>query len=274
MRIITVVPPFRGELGIMIRYHVPAVYALPRPVVVCHEPGKEALYPDCERIMVTSRPDKERRWIYGRDDAFVKKWIKKLRRMYPKAHVVMPDDRKPDRKEKRFIPDPFVEQRNGQAPPEVVLCPRKREYADERNWDGWMTVAKDLCDRGVRVFAAGTRETSYNIESHERSWQYTRKLDATIEALKASKLVVATDAGVAHLAVLCGAPLLLVASNGGLAAPGPRRDDDGKITHETWPIRLKEYYEKANHTGSMIEMVPHGWENSEQVVNRVLEIVR
>lgn len=269
------VPPFRGELGIMIRYHVPAVRALPRPVVVCHERGYEALYPDCKRIHVTKRPDPERRWAYERDADFVEAWEGMLRSSFPNCRIVKPDDREDGRAERRFLPTPYRAQRNGHPPPDVVICPRKREYAAERNWDGWPAVAEGLDRAGLRIFAAGARRTSYtDLVAHERAWDHERTLDACIEAMRSARLVISTDAGLAHLAVLCGTPLILVGAEGGKAAPGPLYDEGEPIEGtEYWPIRLREYYHKANHTGARIEMLPDGWGDPSGVVRRATEVL-
>lgn len=257
------VPPFRAELGILVRFHACAVRALPRPVTVAHEGGLEALYPDCERVIVESRPDEERRWTYRHDTAFVDTW----RDHFQGLRVVMPD------KENRlpfqgFFPEPFEKQRDG-SDPGVVLCPRWRSYGSEKNWDFWPWVAKRLRQAGVRVFAAGLRESSYDIGADENAWDYARPLDATIEAMRSASLVVSTASGLSLLAVLCGSPLLLVGSMNGKVAPGPARDLSGKIHHDRyWQIPLADYYRPINHSLSPIELVPSGWENPGLVVER------
>lgn len=271
-----IVLPFRGEFGIMVRYHVPAVAAIERPVLVCHEPGLEALYPSCDRLIVDRKKDAERRWTYDHDKDFVRMWKKRLSQSYPTARFITPDDRDPRRKEHRFVPEPWEPQRGDALAPDVVICPRKREYGPAKNWPGWRPLAGALKAEGLRVFSAGAKETSYRkLGVDERAWDYERTLDATIEAMRAARLVIATDAGLAHLAVLCGAPLLLVGANGGRVAPGQPTDGDGKPqAPEYWPIRIEEYYRAANHTGAMIEVAGHGWSQPAAVVARCLELVR
>lgn len=255
------VPPFRGELGITIRFHACAVRALPRPVLVVHEPGLEALYPDCDRKLVKPLPDVQRRWTYGHDREFVDVWRERLQ-----GHrVVMPD------KENRleilpFLPEPAVLQRPDEDPG-IVVCPRRRRYGPGKNWDDWPDLVKRLRSEGHRVFAAGLEETSYRTVAHERSWDYRRPLDATIEAMRRARVVVATASGPSLLAVLCGAPLLLVGSQGGRVAPGPSEDLDGNVHHiEYWPIPVRDYYEPLDHLGSGIELVPDGWEEPDTVL--------
>lgn len=273
-----VVLPFRAEFGIMVRYHVPVVRALPRPVTVCHEPGLEALYPDCRRIIVTPRPDRDRRWTMGHDDDFVSKWRKRIAHEYPDAEVLA-ISKASGRPEQRFLPEPFKSQRLGgrRAPrPDVVICPRWREYAVGKNWSEWGTLTDLLAGESLRIFGAGQRDTSdwRALDGHEVAWDYRRPLDATIEAMRAARLVLATDAGLAHLAVLCGVPLLMVAANGGLVAPGPTKDETGKVQHpKYWTIRLEEYYQAANHQQVPIEVVPDGWHDVHAVVNAAIEML-
>jgi hypothetical protein len=103
-------------------------------------------------------------------------------------------------------------------------------------------------------------------------WDYPRFLDATIEAMLAARVVVATDAGLAHLAVLCGRPLVLIAYGGGLVAPGPVLDGERQTMPAYWPIRLEKYYHAANHMHAPIRVVPHGWERPEDVLAAALEM--
>jgi hypothetical protein len=264
------VPPFRGELGLMVRYHVPAVRALPRPVVVCHEPGLEALYPDCDRILVDQRPDQERRDLYTKDGDALQYWRGELLRRHPGGRVVAPD-RSKEWAEERFVPEPHV--RQDVPAPDIVVCPRCREYGAEKNWPAWPALTDALLGEGLHVFAAGARATSVDVGT-PAAWDYPRELDASIEAMRSAQLVIATDAGLAHLAVLCGAPLLLIGYGGGLVAPGAVTNERGRVVGEKyWPIRLDRYYHAANHTGSPIAMEPHGWEDPGRVVARALEML-
>jgi hypothetical protein len=264
------VPPFRGELGLMIRYHVPAVRAIHRPLVVCHEPGLEALYPDRERIIVPARPDDERRDLYRKDPAALEFWSASLQMRYPGAQIVAPD-RSKEWPEERFVPEPHVLQDVPAA--DIVVCPRYREYGAEKNWPAWPALTDALLGEGLHVFAAGARATSVDVGT-PAAWHHDRELDASIEAIRSARLVIATDAGLAHLAVLCGAPLLLIGYGGGLVAPGKVTNERGRVVGEKyWPIRLDRYYHAANHTGSPIEMEPHGWESPGRVVARALEML-
>lgn len=261
------VPPFRAELGILIRFHACAVRALPRPVTVAIEPGLEALYPDCDHVIVEPRPDVDRRWTYRHDAAFLDVW----RQHFAEYEIVEPD------KENRltiraFLPEPHEPQR-GDSDPGIVVCPRLRNYGSEKNWPTWPLLARGLRKEGFRVFAAGLRETSYRVDSDENAWDYARPLDATIEAMRSAQLVVSTASGLSLLAVLCGVPLLLVASSGGKVAPGPSRDLDGRVHHDRyWQVPIGDYYRPLNHTHSAIEMDADGWETPRRVLDRAMEM--
>lgn len=263
--------PYRGEFGLTVRYHVPAVRALPRPLVVCHEPGLEALYPDCERLLVDSKADALRRDVYARDQEFVTHWKHKLEQLYPGWAIIAPD-RSKKWPERRFVPHPHIPQYVAKC--EIVICPRFRQYGTAKNWHRWPSLAATLATRGIRVFAAGLAETSdRRCRVTDAAWNYARPLDATIEAMCRARLVISTDNGLAHLAVLCGAPLLLVGSLGGRVAPGPIQEN-GRIIHPAYgPIRMKHYYQHANHIGSPIELEPNGWQRPDRVVAHALKML-
>lgn len=217
------------------RYHVPWVHALPGPKRVEIERGCEALYPSATEWRIVERGD---------DDA---------RRGMPGWS---PPEGAP---EARFVPDPHVPQG---ARADVVICPRHRRYGASKNWPHWQRLAEL-----PGVFAAGAPDSSVDVDC-PRAWDYARFLDASIEAMRSARLVVATDAGLAHLAVLCGRPLLLITFRG-LVAPGPVMAPDGRVMREAyWPVRFERYYEAANHTGAPIEMID-AWDDPDAVVQRV-----
>lgn len=264
-----VVLPYRAEFGIRVRYHVPRVRALPRPLLVFHEPGLDALYPDCKRILVGRRNDLDRD---ESDEEFLRRLRRQALREFEVAEVVT-IDRASDLPERRFRPEPVRPQVEGEV--DVVVAPRWREYGPSKNWDAWPEVSGGLMAERLSVFAGGEEATSYDVPCDDFAWRYGRSLDATIEAMRKARLVVATDAGLAHLAVLVGVPLLLVASSGGLVAPGPVLDGKGKKTFDRyWPIRFDRYYASANWRGVPIEVLPDGWERPDKVVARAVEIAR
>lgn len=229
-----------GEFGLLLRFVVPHVHALclERPRIVEAEVGTEALWPLAAELRMVPRPNDDTRQ-------------KGPGRRFPEA---------------RFVPEPFIRQG---IKADVVICPRLRKHGSAKNWPHWSALT-DL----PGVFAAGAPDSSYDLAMLDapRAWDYARFLDASIEAIRSARLVIATDAGLAHLAVLCGTPLLLIAYQG-LVAPGPVMNADGRIVQRAyWPVKWADYYESANHTGAHLEMID-GWENPERVKARALELM-
>lgn len=219
------IPAWRKEFGLKVRYHVPWVHALPGPKRVEIEEGEEALYPSADEWVIVPRaPDEDR-----------------------KGRAGLPG---PDEPVKRFVPKPYKPQG---VSADVVICPRFRQYGSAKNWPNWSWLAEQLTARGINTFAAGAPDSSADVAC-PAAWDYERFLDASIEAMRSARLVISTDAGLAHLAVLCGAPLLLI-THSGRVAPGPVLDKHGRVMEpEYWTVRLSEYYHAANHTGSPIWM--------------------
>jgi hypothetical protein len=189
------------------------------------------------------------------------------RRFGHTARMHRPTDKFP---RKRFVPQPKI--RHG-IRCDVVVCPRKREYGKGKNWDGWPELTRRLCAEGLSVFAGGAADSSYDVPC-VKAWDFGRGLDATIEAMHAARLVVATDAGLAHLAVLCGRPLLMITHANGLVAPGEFIDERGKATKpEYWPVHLHRYIE-GNHTGSPFHMLHHAWFDVDVTFNGAMGLLK
>ena len=260
-----VVLPSLGEFGLALRYHVPAVHAMAGPKIVMHEPGRECLYPSADALVeVPNAVDRARDKLYCEtEERAALKNVARAR--WPDHDVVANCKGLPER---RFIPEPH--ERYPIGPVDVVVCPRKRVFGPSKNWQGWTELTDSLSSR-LYVFSAGAPDSSDEVEG-PKAWDYPRSLDASVQAMLSAKLVVATDAGLAHLAVLCGVPLLMVTYHG-LVAPGRVEHADGKAVGSAyWPVRLDEYYTSANHTGSLIELID-GWEHVDRVVERALQIV-
>lgn len=247
----SIILPCRSEFGLKLRYHVPAVHALGPGHWVYVEPGEEALYPLASRwIEVERRHDDDR---HGWDDP-------EKDRIAGALNCVEVGKGDP---QSRFIPEPHVPRG---ITADVVICPRKRRYGADKNWDGWELLAEL-----PGAFAAGAPDSSYDVTC-DRAWDYDRFLDASIEAMRSARLVVATDAGLAHLAVLCGTPLLLI-THDGLVAPGPVSGSEGHVLEPAyWPVRLHEYYQQANHTDSPIH-VSGAFQDPDTVLEEIRDIL-
>lgn len=226
---------WRGEFGLRLRYFVPQVYALGRGHTIEIERGEEALFPLADEWRIVERaPDGSR---HGRPPRIGR--------------------------ELRFVPEPHVPQ---DIRADIVICPRLRTYGEAKNWPHWHRLAEL-----PGVFAAGAPDSSFNVKC-ERAWDYDRFLDASIEAMRSARLVIATDAGLAHLAVLCGAPLLLI-THEGRVAPGPVISSSGRTAQrQYWPVRLDEYYHAANHMSAPIDTVD-GWNDPDAVLRAAMAAV-
>lgn len=246
--------PYRGEFGYHVFFHAPQVHACHGRKVVCCERGMEALYPGaCRYIDVPPRPDHLKRGVNAIEPALCRQYETMLAPQYPDAEFVAPNHAAP---REYFEPHPIFTYDDIEA--DVVICPRRRDYGDAKNWDHWAWIADRLEAAGLRVFAGGSRVASSDVGC-PAAWRYTRPLDATLQAIHAAKLVIATDAGLAHLAVACGRPLLMIAY-GDRTAPGYP------------PINFGRYY-SANHRGSMIYVCGDGWSDPAAVLDRVSRLV-
>lgn len=240
------IPAFLGEFGLRIRFFAPYVntICLREPTVVEIEPGDEALFPNAAKYEYVDRVDD-----YGRG---------------AKA-------RPPDLEVEPTFFAPRAAELQLREIFDVVVAPRKREYGSAKNWSAWPVLTEWVAGDGYDVFAAGAPDSSYDVPCLW-AWRFDRFLDASIEAIRGARLVVATDAGIAHLAVACGTPLLIVTYRG-LVAPGAVYDSTGRLARpEYWPVRVDEYYEKANHAGIAIETID-GWDKPDDVRTRVAELL-
>lgn len=255
-----VVLPNRGEFGLKLRYHVGGVHALEGPKIVYMEPGEEALYPSATALRLIPRADDDTRRGLDPRSASIDQHVKRdAREKDPQARFHRTTRNSPVR---YFVPDPVV--RRGISP-EVVIAPRWRRYGASKNWEGWVPLSRSL----ERVFAAGVAESSDTRVECAAAWYHDRPLDASIEAMRNAKLVIATSSGLSLLALLCGTPLLLVTYRG-LVAPGPVLDPQGRAMEPAyWPPKIKEYYDPMmQHTSpgsGMTLTLVNGWEDPERV---------
>lgn len=241
------IPLYRGEFGLEVRFQVPVVAAM-GDVEVEIEAGKEALYPFARHVVHERTPETTAE-------------ASRERGKQGRPPLSGP--------ERRFIPRPHIAQGVGDV--DIVVCPRWRHYVAEKNWKRWPWLVDELADMGFKVFAGGVADASDTRVQCDAAWNYERPLDATIEALNKAQLVIGMCSGLCHLAVLCGAPLLVLTYRG-LDAPGPVIDSSGTLVRtERWKVRMDEYYHAANHTGSPIDSLD-AWEHPERVLDYVRKL--
>lgn len=259
--------PYRGEFGYRCFFHAPQVHAALTPGVdvVCCPDGMEALYPDAADYIITEdRPDPQRRGAV--EDEFAARYAGLASERYgPDVLPVHPNFRAA---RKYFVPKPHIPVQV--APCDIVVCPRRRDYGADKNWPHWQGLIDQLTHSGLRVFAAGAADSSYDVDCHgfaRRAWDYGRSLDVSLRAILQCRSVIATDAGLAHLAVLCGRPLLMITHAQGLVAAGT--DDRGNAY---WPVMI-DRYRAENHLNAPIRMVQHAWDDPDKVARAAAEFL-
>lgn len=222
------IPAFRGELGHKLRFHVPWVYGRGTGHVIEIEKGDEALYPLAAEYRVIERAADDTRRKPGR--------------------IYGPEE--------FFQPEPHIPQG---ISADIVICPRARSYGASKNWPHWKAL-----EALPGVFAAGAPDSSADVDC-PRAWDYERFLDASIEAMRSARLVIATANGLSVLAMLCGVPLLLI-THRGLVAPGPQVDASGRVMQPSYgPVPLQRFYWPTNHLGVRIYQVD-AWERPAAVI--------
>ena len=119
------------------------------------------------------------------------------------------NDGKMFRHEPKFTPKPQCD------PVDVVFSYRKRKMASCKNTSPklYKHTLRMLKNRGYTTGIVGAKSSSGETENIDyRAWDYDNEDDATVEMMQNAKLVIATNTGIAHLAILLGVPLMLVHS--------------------------------------------------------------
>jgi len=269
---ITVILPWRGEFGQMIMTYVRWVHLIPGEKVVCCRPGQEPLFPSAARFIYDWEevPDE------NRNSAFLKsrgnrEYLQNLRhrllKEFPEAEIREPLD---GLKPQRFPQCPhsnFIPKSAGPEPsvyPEVLVAPRFRKYGMQRNYAHWAIVMKAVA--GIKaqeggnstIGIIGLKETSIDLpelDDRWKAWGYPDNLGVTLHWMQRARLVLATDSGLAHLAVLAGAPLKVIYGKAGVI-PGM----------ENWGWILPHM---QAHAITHCEPILGGWDSPEAVIEAV-----
>lgn len=254
-----VVLPWRGEFGIICNWHGPQIKAVASPKIVPIELGMEALYPGAVRyVYIPVRPDQQRGYLQDSDLVLQLAVAGGLQH----RNLIWPDQ---EAARMWFVPVPFVAV---DAPiTDVVICPRHREHGCGRNWQHWQTLLDSLVSDDLVVGAAGSPWSSVDVSGCcFRAWDHERCLDASIALMQNTKLVVGTDTGLTHLALMCGVPaILLISGEFGRVAGGVFDSPfTGKDT-PYWLIIAEDYYEKPNHVDSYVGIMHDTWEEPQRV---------
>jgi hypothetical protein len=262
--------PYRGEFGHRVMWHAPQVYACREPdkVVIC-EKGQEIFYPGageychCDRL----RDDKRRMRL---EREHLDTWRAIARISWPDGECIEPDPN-PDAPRKYFTPQPIdPDPVWAESKWDVIVCPRMRDYGSDKNWWGWQYVVRKLQQSGLEVAAVGNEQSMWVpcLSTYEGSPSQYKINDNTVAGMLNAKMVLATDSGTAHLAVMCGRPLLIVTHNHGCIAEGV--DDVGR---PYWPVMMDRYV-KANHCGVLIDRIFHGWNDPDLVIETTRKFLK
>lgn len=240
----TVVMPNRGEFGLKICYHVPAVHALGTPDLVIHEPGEKVLYPRAQKtIEISPANDDDRRGMKERNEVVAESVGNVFSGAYRSSRQMVTDDKSPRAQVKPLV--------SADTHYDVVLCPRLRQYGNGKNWIWWPEIAEEFEELGLRVFAAGDRATSWEMPC-SAAWEEPDALIASLAAMQNCKIVLCTDSGLAHLAAMCGAKILMIV------------DGEDKVAPGYWPVKRERF------EGADLTMIENGWPSPDSVVNAVV----
>lgn len=239
--------PYRGEFGHKIMWHAPSVYADKSDKIMCCEIGEEALYPGAKEYIYVDRADdkKRRERVYGGEKEWLDDFVKSNK--FDGHNLIYPSRNRP---KEYFVPKNKTERG---IKCDVVVCPRKRAYGNMKNWKLWPNFVKKLIGLGYSVFAAGAPDSSYDVNC-QKAWDHKRFLDASIEAMLSSKVCIATDNGLAHLAVMCGRDLLMIT--------------DGGKTSPSYPGVCIDRFNRENHMNCSIKLIDC-WNNFDNLIGEI-----
>jgi ADP-heptose:LPS heptosyltransferase len=265
-----ILPHVGFEFGQLIMTHVRWVHTIPGTKVVCTRRGLEPLFPSATEFFYdwTDVPDAQRhtKTIKATSTQMQLEAVQDhLLAKYPGAQVRFPIDGKkpqyfPNLPQGNFQPVPACP-----APawyPEILVAPRFRKHGEARNFPHWNKVVQDLRGLGYHVGIIGVPETSATIDGitmDRKAWGHDDNLGVTLHWMSKAKMVIATDSGMAHLAVLAGAPLLVVYEARG-KVPGP----------EGWPWILPHM---QAHARAFCEPVLECWSRPENVADALIRAV-
>lgn len=252
--------PFRGEFGHLIMWHAPTVnYHKVENKVVCCEEGQEALFPDAnEYIYVpTINEDKKKTPGTHKKDKELFDILKiNLSEIFNNPNFHYPVGENWKKNKSLYISyQPHVKQN---IHFDVIICPRKRPKGSDRNWGHWEELVDILNSYDLSVFACGSESSSCTGVNCPKSWEYKRFLDATIEAIQNSKIVVCTDSGIAHLSVQCGRRTLIINNN----------NKNGKR-----PVKWSRF-DRQNHMNCEIININDSWDRPENIAKKIQHILK
>jgi hypothetical protein len=204
--------PFCGEFGHQIMTHIRIVhFTRARRKIVCCREGEQVLYPLADGFDTdwTDPIDDRDRVATLRARQSSLDW-KAITARYPAATPIIAGNLSPMQELIAIEPQSritFQPRRRG-LHADIVMGIRHRQFAPERNWTHWQTVADQLTANGISFAVVGVRPTTLDLNG-QTAHSADYDTDAAIELLENAKLYVGTDTGTSHLAATVGAPMLL-----------------------------------------------------------------
>ena len=255
--------PYRGEFGHKVMWHAPWVNACESEKIICCEKGEEALYPNATKYIYSQRKNDADKREYSEFDArYINKAGEAVLDLFTpetRANLKLrtPPPKHPGPKPtiplKYFVPRPYTEVPDIDV--DIAICPRYREYGEDRNWAMWPKVVEWLQSEGFKVASCGAPDSSVKLPC-TAAWDLSPNyLDATLAIMHKAKFVLTTDCGLAHLTLACGKPLLMICYQG-RGGPKSSQIKDWRFTME-------------NHKSAPIVKIENGWESFDDIKRAV-----
>jgi hypothetical protein len=191
--------PWLGEFGSELLKWVPKIYANNDADVVCCELGKEVLYPRTKGLFGVSRVNEAQRHCSGyENEDFV---FQGIRQRFGDEHKYIYPNTIPSPKGTVFEPElPY----DYDIHCDITLFPRWRHTGARKNWPHWSYLCQALQGEGLKVFACGHGDSSLHIPCPS-AWDFNgQDLNASIYAIKHSKIRIGNMGALGVLSLMCG----------------------------------------------------------------------
>lgn len=228
--------PWLGEFGNELLRWVPMVKTDRGEKVICHEAGKECLYPDATVRHVVPRIAETDRKCAGAVSQ-MQIW-NEIRAEYGDAEYIVPSSLYPLRSEyERFAP----ETKDFGFECDVAVFPRWRHNTTRKNWEAWPGFIGMLLAEGLNVFACGHPDSSFPVACWA-AWDFENPLEASIWAIKHSKLRIGLTTALTVMSLYCGMkPWIIITEKGtvshiGNEGPNTKYFDYADINDVGWRV--------------------------------------
>lgn len=247
--------PWLGEFGSEILRYVPLVYNDGGEKIVCHEAGKDCLYPKVTERHVVPKVQERLRVCAGSLNQY-EIWDE-IKTTYGSTHNYIEPTPQIGLGTQWFVPE--VGSYDFTA--DIVLFPRWRHKGVKKNWDGWPNLIEMLVSEGHSVFCAGAEDMSYQVNCG-CAWDYDNELEASIWAIKHSQIRIGINSALTVLSLMCGTkPWLLLTERGRQCFRG------GPNNYPNW-----RYYEAIDHLKVGWKLLPY-MDEPKKIIREVNEFL-